>query len=212
LPNFQSIDDNEPYIIITSRNQKWGKRIKVIPIDTLTEEEAKEFIKKELDVSDESQGKEILELAKTLQCFPLALQQAVAYIKHKDEKLKNVAEKKFEIIDYLKMYEEKARKLLNYHFSEDSSNCYIKTTFITWEVTLEKIKQNKHGQLALEVLETIAYFASDNIPTKIFLELVKGNIEKMGSILQLIARYSIVNLEKGILNIHRLVQQVIRSR
>jgi hypothetical protein len=53
--------------------------MKVISIDTFTEEEAIEFIKKELDINDESQEKEILQLAKTLQCFPLALQQAVAY-------------------------------------------------------------------------------------------------------------------------------------
>ncbi len=36
----------------------------------------------------------------------------------------------------------------------------------------------KYGQQALEVLETIAYFASDNIPVKIFLELANGHIEK----------------------------------
>jgi predicted metal-dependent hydrolase len=50
LSYFLSIDDNEPYIIITSRNQKRGKTIKVILIDTFTEEEAIEFIKKELDI------------------------------------------------------------------------------------------------------------------------------------------------------------------
>jgi hypothetical protein len=81
---------------------------------------------------------------------------------------------KFEIAHYLKKYEEKARKLLNYYFPEDNRNCYTKTTFITWEVTLEKIKQNKYGQQALEVLETKAYLAPDNIPINIFLELGKG--------------------------------------
>ncbi len=123
-----------------------------------------------------------------------------------------MAEKKFEINDYLERYKDKARKLLNYHFPENSSNSYIKTTFITWEVTLEKIKQNKNGQQALEILETIAYFASDNIPTNIFLEPVNGDIEKMGSILQLPTQYSMVNLGQGLLNIHRLVQEVIRLR
>jgi hypothetical protein len=147
----------------------------------------------------------------TLQCFPLALQQAVAYIKQTDEKLK-CSKQKFEIADYLKRYEEKARKLLNYNFPEDNNNCYTKTTFITWEVTLEKIKQNKYGQQALEVLETIAYFAPDNIPISIFLELVKGDTEKLGSMLQLAAQYSMLNLEQGVINIHRLVQQVLRLR
>ncbi len=210
LPNFQSINDNEPYIIITSRNQNWDK-IKIISLDTFTEEEAIEFIKKELDVSDQSQEKEIRQLAKILQYFPLALQQAVAYIKHTDRKYKMVKEK-FDIIDYLKRYEENAKKLLNFKFPEDNSNSYIKTTFITWEVTLEKIKQNKHGQQALEFLEIIAYFASDNIDVKIFLELAKGDMKKMASMLQLVAQYSMVNLEQGVLNIHRLVQHVIRLK
>ena len=210
LPNFQTIDDNEPYIIITSRNKNWGKMIKVITLDVLTEEEAVEFIKKELEVSDESQEKEIRQLAKTLQYFPLALQQAVAYIKHTDEKLKNVVKDKFKIIDYLKRYEQNARKLLNFNFPENSNNCYIKTTLITWEVTLEKMKQKEHGRQALEVLETIAYFAPDNIPTKIFLEIAKWDIEEMGSIVELAAQYSMINLEQGVINIHRLVQQVIR--
>jgi tetratricopeptide (TPR) repeat protein len=212
LPYFLSVDDNEPYIIITSRNQKWGETIKVLLLGTFKEEEAIEFIKKELGIrDDDSQEKEILQLAITLQCFPLALQQAVAYIKQTDEKLKYCVQK-FEIADYLKRYEEKARKLLNYNFPKDNSNYFTKTTFITWEVTLEKIEQNKYGQEALEVLETIAYFAPDNIPIKIFLELVKGETEKLGSILQLPAQYSMFNLEQGVINIHRLVQHVLRLR
>jgi tetratricopeptide (TPR) repeat protein len=177
LPYFQTIHDNEPYIIITSRNENWGK-IKVISLDTFTEEEAIEFIKKELAVRDESQEKEIRQLAKLLQYFPLALQQAVAYIKHIDKKYKMFKEK-FEIVDYIKRYEENARKLLNFKFPEDNSNSYIKTTFITWEVTLEKIKQNKYGQQALQFLEIIAYFAN-----KQTLELVKG-----------IGQFSTLNME-----------------
>jgi hypothetical protein len=178
LPNNLSVDDNEPYIIITSRNQNWGNRIEVLLLDTFTEEEAIEFIKKELGIRDDSQEKEILQFAIMLQYFPLALQQAMAYIKKEDKKLKCV-EQNFGIAEYLKRYDEKARKLLNFDFPEDNSNYYTKTTFITWEVTLEKIEQNKYGQQALEVLETIAYFAPDNIPIKIFLELVKGETEKL---------------------------------
>ncbi|HEY6435402.1 MAG TPA: tetratricopeptide repeat protein, partial [Ignavibacteriaceae bacterium] len=127
------------------------------------------------------------------------------------KKLEDV-EQKFEIAHYLTRYEEKARELLNFDFPEDNSNFYTKTTFITWEVTLEKIMQNEYGQQTVEVLQTIAYFAPDNIPTKIFLELVKGDAEKLASILQLPAQYSMFKLEKGVINIHRLVQQVIRLR
>jgi hypothetical protein len=86
------------------------------------------------------------QLAKKLQCFPLALQQAVAYIKHTDEKLREAFNEKFKIIDYLKSYEEKTKELLNFDFPEDNRNYYFKTTFKTWKITLERIKQNKYGQ------------------------------------------------------------------
>jgi tetratricopeptide (TPR) repeat protein len=211
LPNFLSVDDNEPYIIITSRNQTWTDEIKVLSLDTFTEDEAIEFIKKELRMRDDSREKKIRQLTKTLQYFPLALQQAVAYIKQEEKKLKGI-EQKFKIAHYLKKYEEKARELLSFNFPKDNNNCYTQTTFIIWEVTIEKIKQNEYGQQALEVLEIIAYFAPDNIPIKIFLDLVKGDTEKLGSMLQLPAQYSMFNLEQGVINIHRLVQQVLRLR
>jgi tetratricopeptide (TPR) repeat protein len=212
LPNILSVGDSQPNILITSRNQIWGKTIEVLLIDTFTEEEAVEFIKNELGIRDDSQEKEIIQLTIKLERFPLALQQAVAYIKQTNEELKCI-EKKIEIAEYLKIYEEKATQLLSFDFPEDNNNCYTKTTFITWEVTLEKIKQHeRYGQQALEVLETIAYFIPDNIPIKIFLELVKGDNEKLGSILQLPSKYSMYKLKPGIINIHRLVQQVIRLR
>jgi hypothetical protein len=47
LPNCLSVDDNEPYIIITSRNRKWGETIKVLLLDTFTEKESIQFIKKQ---------------------------------------------------------------------------------------------------------------------------------------------------------------------
>jgi tetratricopeptide (TPR) repeat protein len=211
LPNFLSVHDNKPYIIITSRNRNWGDKTKLLLLDTFTEDEAIEFIKKELQIRDDSQEKQILQLAITLQYFPLALQQAVAYIKQTDKEYKNI-EQKFEIAHYLKKYEQKARELLNFDFPKDNNNCYNKTTFITWEVTLEKIKQNEYGRQALEVLETIAFFAPDKIPIKLFLELEKCDTDKLASILQLPAQYSMINLEQGVINIHRLVQHVLRLR
>ena len=51
--------------------------------------------------------------------FPLALQQAVAYIREKDKELKNIR-KEFKISDYLKKYEEKTKELLDFKFPEDS--------------------------------------------------------------------------------------------
>jgi tetratricopeptide (TPR) repeat protein len=71
-----------------------------------------------------------------------------------------------------------------------------------------KKKQEKFSTLG--VLKIIAYFAPDNIPINIFLQLVKDGELELGSILQLPKQYSMVGLEKGVLNIHRLVQQVMQ--
>ncbi|QOD38166.1 NB-ARC domain-containing protein [Candidatus Wolbachia massiliensis] len=156
LPShFLSSDDNKPSVLITSRNQKWGD-IKPLTLGTFTEPESIDFIRKALGIKDGSHENEIKNLAETLQHFPLALQQAVAYIKERDIALKNVG-LKFEISDYLKRYKEEAEKLLDFEFPKDSDNSYTKTTFITWRITINKIKGNpEYGQQAKEILRPAA--------------------------------------------------------
>ncbi|WP_264707211.1 tetratricopeptide repeat protein [Wolbachia endosymbiont (group A) of Acrocera orbiculus] len=211
LPShFLSSDDNKPSVLITSRNQKWGD-IKSLTLGAFTEPESIDFIRKALGIKDGSQENEIKNLAETLQHFPLALQQAVAYIKERDIALKNVG-LKFEISDYLKRYKEEAEKLLDFKFPKDSDNSYTKTTFITWRITIDKIKDNpEYGQQAKEILDIIAYIAPDNIPAKMFLG-VERNEEKLGDAIQLLKQYSMINSgeEQSSVNVHRLVQQVTR--
>lgn len=209
LPShFLSSDDNKPSVLITSRNQKWGD-IEVLTLGIF--KESIDFIRKALDIKDGSQENEIKNLAETLQHFPLALQQAVAYIKERDIALKNVG-LRFEISDYLKRYKEEAEKLLDFKFPEDSNDSYTETTFITWRITINKIKDNaEYGQQAKEILDIIAYIASDNIPVEMFLGLER-NREKLGDAIQLLKQYSMINSgeEQSSVNVHRLVQQVTR--
>ncbi|XCA33130.1 MAG: FxSxx-COOH system tetratricopeptide repeat protein [Wolbachia endosymbiont of Polyergus mexicanus] len=211
LPShFLSSDNNKPSVLITSRNQKWGD-IKPLTLGTFTETESIDFIRKALGIKDGSQESEIKSLAEALQHFPLALQQAVAYIKERDIALKNVG-LKFEISDYLKRYKEEAEKLLDFKFPKDSDNSYTKTTFITWRITVNKIKDNaEYGQQAKEILDIIAYIASDNIPVEMFLGLER-NREKLGDAIQLLKQYSMISSgeEQSSVNVHRLVQQVTR--
>jgi hypothetical protein len=211
LPShFLSSDNNKPSVLITSRNQKWGD-IKPLTLGAFTKPESMDFIRKALGIKDESQENEIENLAETLQHFPLALQQAVVYIKERDIALKNVG-LKFEISDYLKRYKEEAEKLLDFKFPKNSDNSYTKTTFITWRITIDKIKDTpEYGQQAKEILDIIAYIASDNIPVEMFLGLER-NRERLGDAIQLLKQYSMINSgeEQSSVNIHRLVQQVTR--
>jgi ankyrin repeat protein len=219
LPSSFSLfpDDKEPYVLITSRNQDWevgeeGK-IEVIKLNEFTPQEAVDFIKKSLNIENDLQNKHIEKLARELQYFPLALRQAVTYIKETNKKSERRGHKKFEISDYLKKYKKDAQALLE--FSHESDR-YAKTTFLTWKITLENIMQiGDNGKQAIEILEIMAYLAPDKIPIEGFFSKLAFDEQTIGEerswrAVELLNQYSMINLEKGVSNIHRLVQQVIR--
>ncbi len=214
-PFFLYLNGKKPHVLITSRNRDWevgeeGK-IEVVQLGELTPEKAAEFIRKALELEDKKndlQETEILQLAKELQYFPLALRQAISYIKENNIKLK-IQGKTFKISDYLKVYEKEAKKLLDFE-SRCESDRYAKTTFITWKVTIENIKHKEYGQVALNVLNIMAYLAPDKVPVeRLFLKLVEEKKELWDAV-YLLNQYSMINVEQGLSNIHRLVQQVIR--
>jgi hypothetical protein len=105
-----------------------------------------------------------------------------------------------------------AQELLK--FSHESDR-YAETTFLTWKITLENILQiGNNGKQALEILEIMGYLAPDKIPIGFFSKLAFGEEiigeENSWIAVKLLDQYSIINVEKGVSNIHRLVQQVIR--
>ncbi|WP_341819679.1 ankyrin repeat domain-containing protein [Wolbachia endosymbiont (group A) of Brachyopa scutellaris] len=195
-----------PYILITSRSKEWGKKIRTIDLDTLSLDDSIKFIKKGLEIEDKSQNDQIGNLVKELQYFPLAIQQAIAHIKETQES--------YNFEGYLEKYREKAKELINYKVFEWVNNRYTKTTYTVWEVTLDRIIEDKEcGQLALDILNTMAYFAHDNIIREMFLSLAGGSQTKLESAINLLVNYSMVNGErKQSLSIHRLVQEVTRLK
>jgi ankyrin repeat protein len=219
LPSSFSLfpDDEEFYVLITSRNQDWEvgeeEKIEVIKLNEFTPQEAVEFIKKSLNIENDLQNEHIEKLARELQYFPLALRQAVTYIKETNKKSERRGHKKYEISDYLKKYKKGAQELLE--FSHESDR-YAKTTFLTSKITLENIMQiGNNGKQALEILEIMAYLAPDTIPIDgFFSKLALGEQiigeERSWSAVELLNQYSMINVEKGVSNIHRLVQQIIR--
>ncbi|WCR59295.1 MAG: hypothetical protein PG978_000731 [Wolbachia endosymbiont of Ctenocephalides felis wCfeF] len=205
--------DKKPYILITSRNQKWKENIELLPLDVFTSKEATEFTKKFLRITSSEQDKDIKKLAEKLQYYPLALYQILLYIGDRNESLKLRGEKKLEIRDALEEYEKTPEKLLNFELDpEFRSDRYTKTTFTTWEVTIENIKQKECGQEALNILEVAAYFATNEIPIEKLFSKLTADKERLWSALDLLEQYSMVNVKQGILSIHTLVQQVIRLR
>jgi hypothetical protein len=197
---------NRPHIIITSRYQNWENTASVIPLNVFTEQETLDFLKKALKIDTISQDKEIKELHRLLQGLPLALQQAIAYIK-----VQQLSDS-FDIEAYLSLYKEESKKLLDFDFRDFINDPYLKTTYTTWQITLNKIKEiDRVGNIAIEVLESMSFMASEELHVKIF-----DGYYNMGDLrvaLHLLREYSMISISVGSSsgghNIHRLVQKVV---
>ena len=198
--------DGVIHCLITSRNQAWGNNINVFPLDIFTKEDSIELIENVLG-KETTNKEEATKLANKLGHFPLALHQALAYIKRQKER--GIA---FKIHDYLDGYEKKTTELLNYSFPDEMNDQYTKTTFTTWQITVEDIEADPaYGAKAKELLDIISYFSPDDIPSNLFIQ-EGSDEEKIGGAIELLKKYSMINqdTESSLFNIHRLVQQVTR--
>jgi ankyrin repeat protein len=206
-------------VLITSQNrellneQEQGK-VARLSLDTLSEDKAIEFVKEALNISNELQDEEIKELVKTLGYLPLALQHAVSYIKESGY-VETIGK-------YTEVYRRSEQEIQSF-LNRECSSCY-KTILLTFKTTIDKVKQLENGKLAEEILNTIAYFASDHIPKEIIFKLAQDRVEEndvsikndgangmLTRAINLLGQYSIISLKEEQVSIHKLVQEVIRS-
>ncbi|WP_395460976.1 NB-ARC domain-containing protein [Wolbachia endosymbiont (group B) of Ablattaria laevigata] len=150
LPSSLHPRHKKPYILITSRDCKWNVRgesdIKVIQLDKFGEVEALEFVRKALNIENNLQDREIEELTRELQYFPLALGQAVVYIQDRNEESRLRGDKRFKISDYLKEYQQNAGELLKKGIYENEDR-YTKTVLTTWNVTMTYICKHRTDKI-----------------------------------------------------------------
>ncbi|MDD5162474.1 MAG: NB-ARC domain-containing protein, partial [Candidatus Rickettsiella isopodorum] len=206
----KSRPDNKPTVLITSRYGNWDNVATTMKLNVFTEVETQELIKKSLGLDESTQLEKILELNQLLQGLPLALQQALAYIK-----LRRSTDSIFSFQDYIELYKEKKKELLNFDFTKYFNDPYLETVFTTWLITLCKIKSNPIGEDAIEILNIMAYLNPNSISINKFEYLNKIYFPKsydLASITSLLNSYSMINShgKEDVYTIHRLVQQVIR--
>ena len=79
----KSMLGNKPTLLITSRYSNWENVASTLSLGIFTEQETEELIQKSLDLAEDTPHERIKELNQLLQGLPLALQQALAYIKLK---------------------------------------------------------------------------------------------------------------------------------
>ncbi len=134
------------HVIATSRNPSFRGIAQPIKVKEFEPDKSVEFIGKRTGREDDAGFRE---LSRELGDFPLALEQAAAYLE----------ETGCSASDYLDLFRKRQKELL-----ERCSNLdpYEKSVATTWEITSEKFKEER--PVAAELMNLFAFFAPDRIP------------------------------------------------
>lgn len=189
LPNLPE-NSHKPHVIVTSRNQDWPDTVKLQILEAFNETETVKYISQSFNTIDE---KKAIALGKKLYFLPLALKLTIAHI------LAQNNNSIFEISNYID-------KLSDISTSND---CFIQVVQTIWNLIIDSLKQEKNE--ALKIMNLISYFLPNNIPLKTLLNFTNDH-EKLTSAIKLLEKYSLVSIHHKTLNIHRLIQQVIRTK
>ena len=189
------------HIIITSRFRSWKALGNVITIPTFSRDESAHFILNRINLNENN---ETNKLAEKLGDFPLALEQAAAYIENMNISIKQ----------YLELFNSNENII---HGANPAT--YHESIGTTWEISFKKIREI--SPLSVDLLYLCAFLYPENIPLNIIkngLLLNKPDDESImdpnhfNKIIEPLIKYSLVERSATSLSIHRCVQFVIRDR
>jgi tetratricopeptide (TPR) repeat protein len=192
------------HVLITSREPGWGGLAKPLKVKVWPREEAVAFLLKRTGQDDAAAAGE---LAKELGDLPLALEQAAAYMEACGQSLSG----------YLQLFRQHYQELFR---QGRSSLDYPDTVATTWELSFQKVEQESPA--AADLLNLCAFLASDDIPRELPAKGVEhlpkklaqavGDPLTLNAALASLRRYSLMEVGKDSLAVHRLVQAVVRDR
>ncbi len=213
---FDNADDPkqlEPYlptgsghVLITSRNQAWTHSAEPLEVDVFTRDESVGHLLRhvpELDVADAKR------VADALGHLPLAVEQASAWLEQTGMPARV----------YVEQLNTQSTRILALNQPPD----YPMPVVATWNLSFERLKQRSPA--AVRLLQLCAFFS----PGPISMDLLYSDemnesllpfdetlSEKLmlGRVIRDISRFALVKVDQGSnsLQIHRLVQAVIRSQ
>ena len=207
----------EGHILLTSRAQVFDALGVVNPVvlEKLLPDEAKEFLLKRTGRSNSEleETQSLTELVQELDCLPLALESAGAYIVRKQCSFRN----------YLSSYQKRGLDLLEKTGSIVGQ--YPKSVATTWSLNFEQVEQE--SEASADLLRFSAFLHPDKIPV----ELITLGIAELGpalspaltdvdqdplvldEVLEPLTQYSLIrrDLAAQTYDIHRLVQVVLRG-
>lgn len=194
-------------VLITSREKVWGHLAEEQDVDVLTEDDAGQFLMERTGDEDESAARE---LARDLGYLPLALEQAGAFIKE--------SRGQQTLASYRVLFRRKPLEHLT--FDRSKVGKYAGVVATTWFISFEAIE--RQSPAAGDFLRLCAFLAPERIPLGDLIAHAEALPPHLGAILRdpddgpravsLLLRYSLAETAGGgMINVHRLVQLVVRE-
>ena len=190
------------HLLVTSWNPAWGALARPIRVDVLDRAEAVALLLQRTDSQDQASANE---LAKQLGDLPLALEQAAAYLEQTGMPL----------AAYLVAHQGRRERLL----AKGRPVAYQGQVDTTWQLSIDRLTP-----AGVELLRICAFLAPEAIP----LDLFTADPDRLPAALAAAVaedgdlglqeavgacyRFSLVVREQVGINVHRLVQQVVRAQ
>ncbi|WP_353281769.1 ankyrin repeat domain-containing protein [Wolbachia endosymbiont (group B) of Horisme vitalbata] len=192
----------KPFILITSRNTGWKEEIGEIKLSGFTLGQGEEFVRRYLnkDGKDDPENGSIVKLVEELDCFPLGLTEATTYIKQKGLSISKYLEQ-------CKVTQQSKPDLLEVQGIN-------KKLFKVLKINIDEIKKEENiGWQAYTILTSMAYLDPNQVDTKEIFFQGKSTEDqlKISNALNLLNKFSVIELKEGIAKIHEEKQRMIRS-
>jgi tetratricopeptide (TPR) repeat protein len=188
------------HVLITARVSDWNASVALRELRVLAQGDAVSFLLErtgQAAASGDSAAK-CAEIVDELGCLALALEQAGAYIAHH----------RLSFTEYLDQWRRQRSRVLTWH--DKRLMQYPESVAITWETSFVQLAEAEQ-----RLLQVLAWLAPDPIPLFFFESPpLRPAIPEPREALAGLAKLSLarVEAESGVVVIHRLVQEVARSR
>jgi hypothetical protein len=195
------------FIIVTSVLRKVASKRKtavLLELSGFSDGDADKFIKERLDNRPAELNRE---LSTTLQSLPLAMDQAVQYIR--DQRNNSFQGNDYGIEEFLEEFNNQkcAMGILDYKLEENE-----KTIFTTVKMCSAKIQALESGEDTVFLLHILSYLDPDGVSLS-FLEglmcIIEGTMEFLQNRLIILKDYSLISVENKTITIHRVVQRIV---
>ncbi len=190
-------------VLITSRNPHWHELATAVPVDLFDPHESITLLVHRVPRLSAPDATQIAEAVDNL---PLAVAQAAAYLH----------ETGLPADEYLRLLHTRAAELL----ADDAPTGYSVSLAASWHVAFDRLTDDEPA--ALELLTLCAHLAPEPIPFTLFtahtdalpdgLGAVVGDPLAFARLTRLLRTRSLTRLETTSVQLHRLVQAILRNR